>query len=539
MSGRRSTPTTASRTSRRPGTPARDWPERRSSETRGKPHRGLPRGGPWGAHRVSPPPRPPPPPAGGPPPRPGPRGDGGGPPPPPPACCSRVGGVAGRRRGPRGAPGWGEAGARGVLGAHRPPPRGPCAGRLRSRPAPRLVGPQVFEGRRAVPARRRSSERERPGGEHLRVAVRVVGHLTRERTALPVPDLRQHTDSARRRAGRAVDFDPERAEARSVSKARAAEQPRRGVGATDDVRAAEMAPVRDVLDADERRLRPAQIAPHRDLAQDRAVPLDTPEEVVRREEHQVAAEVAKAHHETELARGHVLVVAGEDDEVIRPAQPSRVRDALEVGLGQIVHRSVVPGQPVQERKVVRPEPQRHASVSERPCQSKAAPSPVRVPGVRGSVAVVVPEVVGLPGERGQNHGHAVLSHPSSDGRRTARMQAACPKSTRERSTGRSANCRSAAAARGHRGPSSARRRGCRAISCRCLWSGFARDRSEELNPDPAVAPQSVSAAVSPGRSSRGRTRPRACSAARRTSSLTSWFELSDVTSADLVACVVC
>ena len=97
-------------------------------------------------------------------------------------------------------------------------------------------------------------------------------------------------------------------------------------------------------------LRAAQITPHRDQAQDRAVPLDTPEEVVRREEHQVAAEVAKAHHETELARGHVLVVAGEDDEVVRPAQPPRVRDALEVGLGQVVHRSLVPGQPMQERR---------------------------------------------------------------------------------------------------------------------------------------------------------------------------------------------
>ena len=75
--------------------------------------------------------------------------------------------------------------------------------------------------------------------------------------------------------------------------------------------------VRDVLDADERGLGTIEVAPALGLLDDVAAADDAPEEVVRREEHEIAAEVAVSLDEVVLARRHVLVVTREDDQVVR------------------------------------------------------------------------------------------------------------------------------------------------------------------------------------------------------------------------------
>ena len=66
-----------------------------------------------------------------------------------------------------------------------------------------------------------------------------------------------------------------------------------------------------------------------------AVEVDPPEEVVRREEHQVAAAVAEAVDGVVLVLGHVLVVAGEDDQLVRLREP-RAGRAVELGLREEV-----------------------------------------------------------------------------------------------------------------------------------------------------------------------------------------------------------
>ena len=92
----------------------------------------------------------------------------------------------------------------------------------------------------------------------------------------------------------------------------------------DDPRAAWRLAVGEVLDADQRRLGPAQIAPELRLRHRGCRACTTlPEEVVRREEHEVAAEVAVALDEVVLACRHVLVVAREDDQVVGASASAR------------------------------------------------------------------------------------------------------------------------------------------------------------------------------------------------------------------------
>ncbi len=74
----------------------------------------------------------------------------------------------------------------------------------------------------------------------------------------------------------------------------------------------------DVLDADERGFGTTEVPPAAGFHDD-VRPFDAPEEVVRGEEHQVSAEVAVPLDEIVFTRGHVLVVPGEDDQVVRPA----------------------------------------------------------------------------------------------------------------------------------------------------------------------------------------------------------------------------
>ena len=68
---------------------------------------------------------------------------------------------------------------------------------------------------------------------------------------------------------------------------------------------------------------------------------DAPEEVVRREEHEIAAEIAVALDEVVLARRDVLVVAGEDDRGRTPRR-ARAGSALPRGRTARARRPSVP-----------------------------------------------------------------------------------------------------------------------------------------------------------------------------------------------------
>ena len=119
-----------------------------------------------------------------------------------------------------------------------------------------------------------------------------------------------------------------------------------------------------VLDTDQSCLGPTEIAPLLRLLDHVTVLHDTPEEVVRRQEHQVPAQVAVALDRVVLACRRVLVVAREDHQPIRLGKRG-ARRALEVGVREEVDPMAVPGKPVQEREVVPPEVERHTAVQER------------------------------------------------------------------------------------------------------------------------------------------------------------------------------
>ena len=107
--------------------------------------------------------------------------------------------------------------------------------------------------------------------------------------------------------------------------------------AADEVRPLDPAVVVGaVLDADQRRLGPPLVAPLPRPRQRPAGPVDPPEEVVRGEEGEVAAQVAEALDHVVLVRGHVLRVARVDDEVVEVRQRVAVGHLLDVGLGEEV-----------------------------------------------------------------------------------------------------------------------------------------------------------------------------------------------------------
>src|SRR6185503_10653318 len=110
--------------------------------------------------------------------------------------------------------------------------------------------------------------------------------------------------------------------------------------------------VREVLDADEARLRAAERAPEPDAAQLAAPALDLPEEVVRGEKEEVAAEVAVALDDVVRVLGHVLGVSWEDDEVVQLPHPVAARDALEVVVREHVRLALRQAEPAHERAVV-------------------------------------------------------------------------------------------------------------------------------------------------------------------------------------------
>src|SRR5919109_1268636 len=162
------------------------------------------------------------------------------------------------------------------------------------------------------------------------------------------------------------------------------------------------------LRADERRLRPPELAPAR-RPHDRApAPGDAPVEVVRREEHQVAAEVTELAHEPVHVTGHVLLVPGEDDQRGEGRTLPAAPEPVEVGVGEVVRWVVPPRGPVQEVLVVLGEVGRDPAVEEGPVEADPQRDRSRlrsdVPRVAPAVAVRVLEVVGLPRVRGEHDG---------------------------------------------------------------------------------------------------------------------------------------
>ena len=146
----------------------------------------------------------------------------------------------------------------------------------------------------------------------------------------------------------------------------------------------------------------------------RPLQLHLPEEVVRGEEGEVAAEVAEVPHQVVLVARHVLGVAREDDEVVVGDQLLGGPDRLEVRLGQDVGLLAGLAQPAEEVDVVLAPLRRHAAPDEHPPESGGALGALRVPRVAPAVPVGVAEVVGLP--RVRRH-HDRDAAPLAEGRR--------------------------------------------------------------------------------------------------------------------------
>ena len=141
------------------------------------------------------------------------------------------------------------------------------------------------------------------------------------------------------------------------------QEPPRGGRSPRDPGTARRALVRDVLRADERRLRAVEATPAPVLLEHVPVPDDAPEVAVRAEEHEVPAAVAVPLDQVVLTCRHVLVVPCEDDEVVRAAKRVGARDVLEVPLREDVDAFFRPRQPMHEAEV-EAQAVRHSAVEE-------------------------------------------------------------------------------------------------------------------------------------------------------------------------------
>src|SRR5205807_5531524 len=201
------------------------------------------------------------------------------------------------------------------------------------------------------------------------------------------------------------DLDPVPAEVVAVLEAGSREEPRFPRRAGDHVAPLALpvvAPV--VLNADEPGLGPAELAPELDFAQPVATEHDLGEEVVRREEGEVAAEVAVALDAVVRVPSDVLLVPGEDDEVVARGQLVPASELLEVVVRQEVDALLRPVQPGDERQVPVAEAVGNAEVEERTPQVDAPDRGAHVPAVAPAVAVCILEVVRLPGVRREHDG---------------------------------------------------------------------------------------------------------------------------------------
>ena len=111
---------------------------------------------------------------------------------------------------------------------------------------------------------------------------------------------------------------------------------------------------------------------------------DMPEEVVRREEREVAAEVAIALHDVVDLLRHVLLVAGEDDEVVELREIVARRKLLEILVGEVVGLLAGVHEEAQEPALVRAVVRRLARVEVRPTELDVVAIGVAVPRVAAS-----------------------------------------------------------------------------------------------------------------------------------------------------------
>ena len=132
------------------------------------------------------------------------------------------------------------------------------------------------------------------------------------------------------------------------------------------------------------------------------MPRHLAEEVVRRQEHEVSAEVAIALHDVVLVLGRVLLVSGEDDEVVRTRERVPVRKRVKVGVRQELDSLGGLGDPGNEGQVPVSESEGYAEVEEGTRRVDSMDGARHVPAVSPTVAVGVAKVVGLPRVSGEH-----------------------------------------------------------------------------------------------------------------------------------------
>src|SRR5262249_4082026 len=121
-----------------------------------------------------------------------------------------------------------------------------------------------------------------------------------------------------------------------------------------------------------------------------------PEERIRRQRHDSAAEVAKALHDVVHVRRLVLGMTGERYEVVQALQLVTGLDRLEVVVGEELGRLAGQRQPAETGCVVAVEAGRYSALAVRPVEDDGRVAP-GVPRVAEAVAVGIVEVVSLPG----------------------------------------------------------------------------------------------------------------------------------------------
>src|SRR6266511_302473 len=151
----------------------------------------------------------------------------------------------------------------------------------------------------------------------------------------------------------------------SVGQSRAREGPGRDSRARHLVPRLVPAVIRaHVLDAHERRLGPSQFPPERPANETLALPRHAPVEVVRCEEGEIAPRVPEALDRVVRVPRDVLLVAGEDEEVVA-AREFCTAEALDVVVRQEVDALPGPVQPGDELEIPVVEPEWDAEVEER------------------------------------------------------------------------------------------------------------------------------------------------------------------------------
>ena len=283
-----------------------------------------------------------------------------------------------------------------------------------------------------------------PGGEDLGAARRLVlRHLGGASRSHQVGDPRQHLRPGRRGGRPRVDLDPVarpsgRPSARPVPAnahgAAAAPVTRYGSWCSPWFEATYWTPTSE--DSGRPRSRHS-----RDADEPRAGAAHLPEEVVRGQEHQVPAQVAVAPQHVVRVLGRVLLVAGEDDEVVRPRERVAAPERLQVVVGEHVGALAGPVQPRHEGQVPVLEPERDAEVEVRPREVDAADRAGDVPAVAPAVAVLVVEVVRLPGVRREDDRDAAAEPRGADDQRRVADAAVRCRGRRGGSRARSATAR--------------------------------------------------------------------------------------------------